>query len=149
MRNIIKQVLKEEVDLRSERVKFIVNKYGIGQAIELVVGGVDTIRNVYQSNPSEFLNQFNDLTPVEKDGKIYYIDKDGNPLFYYFYPYKYNVYIDYTKIWAFFEDILGLKDIEIKEILKNWLEDVYNLKGLIPTDQFWIDSTSGWKNTIN
>jgi len=69
MRNIIKQVLNEEVDLRSERIKSIVNKYGIDKAIEMIVGGKNTIRNVYQSNPLEFLNQFNDLIPVEKDGK--------------------------------------------------------------------------------
>ena len=150
MRNIIKQVLNEEFDSKSERVKSIVNKYGIEQALELVVGGIDTIRQVYQDNPESFLYNFNDLTPVEKNGKIYYIDKDGNPLFYYFYPYKNNdIYIDYTNIWAFFEDVIGLKDTEIKEILKNWLEEIYNLTGLIPTDQFWIDSTSGWKDRIN
>ena len=36
MRNIIKNILKEEVDSRYERVKSIVNKYGIEQAIEMV-----------------------------------------------------------------------------------------------------------------
>ena len=82
MRNIIKQVLKEEVDLRFERIKSIVNKYGIKHATE-VLGGVEIIKNAYQDNPLEFLNQFNDLIPVKKDYFMYYVDKDKIPLFKY------------------------------------------------------------------
>ena len=137
MRNIIKNILKEEVNPKSERVKSMVKKFGIDRSIELVVGGMDTIRNVYQDNPSEFLNQFNDLTPVEKDDKIVYVDKDRLPLFYY-YPNKENgyVYINHGRIWKFFEEVIGLKYSEIKNIINNWLEETYNLRGLTPL--YWI-----------
>ena len=157
MRNIIKQILKEEVDLRSERVKFIVNKYGIGQAIELVVGGVDTIRNVYQSNPSEFLNQFNDLTQiekgdyriyyVEKNNIIYYVDKNGLPLFYYYTDEKNGIiYINYDRIWMFFSKVIGLGYVEIKGILKNWLKETYNITGFTPE---WIERVKiDWNRPI-
>ena len=133
MRNIIKQILKEEVDLRSERVKSIVNKYGIEQAIEMVVGGPDTIRNAYQNNPESYLDQFNDLTQIEKGDKIFYIDKDGNHLFYY-YPNKKNgyVYINFYKIWMFFYEVIGMERDEIQGIIKDWLEETYNLIGLTP-----------------
>ncbi len=133
MRNIIKNILKEEFDLKSERVKSIVNRFGIERAIDMVVGGIDTIKHVYQDNPYEFLDQFNNLTPVEKDGKIFYMDKDRLPLFMY-YPDEIDgiVYINYEIIWVFFEEIIGLEDYEIQEIIKNWLENTYNLKGLTP-----------------
>ena len=133
MRNIIKHILKEEYDSKSDRVKSIVYKYGIKQAIELVVGGVDTIRQAYEDNPLEFLNQFNDLTSFEKNSIIFYVDKDRNPLFYY-YPNKENgyVYINNNRIWVFFEKVIGLKYSEIQTIINNWLEETYNLRGLTP-----------------
>ena len=131
MRNIIKQVLNEEFDSKSERVKSIVNKYGIDKAIEMVAGGPDTIRNAYQDNPSSFLYNFNDLTPVEKDAKIFYVDKDRLPLFYY-YPDEKNIHINYYRIWMFFSNVIELKYSETQDIIKNWLEDTYNIRGLTP-----------------
>ena len=132
MRNIIKQILKEEVDSRSERVKSIVNKYGIDKAIE-VLGGMEIIRNAYQNNPLEFLNQFNDLTPFEEDDSIYYKYKDGNSLFMY-YPNEKNgvVYINYEKIWMFFSEVFRFEYSVVQDIINNWLEETYNLRGLKP-----------------
>ena len=135
MRNIIKKVLKEEFDSKSERIKSIVNKYGFVQAIDMIAGGIDTIRNAYQDNPSDFLNQFNDLTPEETVAvdKIYYIDKNRFPLFYYYHDEKNgNVYISYYRIWSFFSDVIGLGNKVIQNIIKKWLEETYNLKGLTP-----------------
>ena len=133
MRNIIKHILKEEYDSKSERVKSIVYKYGIKQAIELVVGGVDTIRQAYEDNPLEFLNQFNDLTPFEKNSIIFYVDKDRLTLFMYHTNEKNRyVYIDYDRIWMFFDVVIGLKYYETQDIIKNWLEDTYNITGLKP-----------------
>ena len=134
MRNIIKNILKEEYDSIYERVKSIVKKYGIEQALELVAGGMDTIRIVYEDNPESFLDQFNNLTSVEMNNKIYYVDKNGSPLFYYF-PDEKNgyVYIYYYRIWMFFSDVLELKYSETQDIIKNWLEKNYNIKGLTPT----------------
>jgi len=133
MRNIIKQILKEETDLKSERIKSIVNKFGIKRAIDMIAGGKDTIRNAYQYNPKSFLNQFNDLTPVEKDDKIYYVDKDRLPLFMYYQDIENGyIYTRYDRIWSFFSDVIGLNDKEIQGIMKNWLEETYNIKGLTP-----------------
>ena len=139
MRNIIKQILKEEIDSKSERIKSIVNNYGFEQAIDMIAGGKDTIRNAYQDNPKSFLNQFNDLTPVEKDDKIYYVDKDRLPLF----MYNQNeengdVYINYYRIWVFFEKVIGLDNKVIQNIIKNWLEETYNIIGLTPLK--WLKS---------
>ena len=133
MRNIIKHILKEEYDSKSDRVKSIVYKYGIKQAIELVVGGVDTIRQAYEDNPLEFLNQFNDLTSFEKNSIIFYVDKDRLTLFMYHSNEKNRyVYIDYDRIWVFFEKVIDLGYSETQDIIKNWLEDTYNITGLKP-----------------
>ena len=112
-------------------VKPLINKYGFKETLRLFDNNVDIVKHAYQDNPSEFLEQFGNLTRVEKDDKIFYVDKDRFPLFYY-YPEIGLVYINYYKIWSFFEDVIGLKYDEIMVIMNNWLEETYNLKGLTP-----------------
>ena len=77
--------------------------------------------------------EFGDLTPVVGDGRTFYVDKDRRPLFMYYQDSKNgNVYINYDRIWVFFESIFGLKDLQTQEILKVWLEETYNLRGFTP-----------------
>jgi hypothetical protein len=116
-----------------DKIKSVIYKHGIFKSIDIIVGGKDTIKQIYINNPSEFLNQFNDLTIVETDKKIYYVDKDRLPLFYY-YPDEIDGYvsINYDRIWMFFSDVIGLKYSEIQTIINNWLEETYNLRGLTP-----------------
>ena len=148
MRNIIKQVLKEEFDLKSERIKSIVNKFGVIQASEMVAGGMDTIRRAYQDNPSEFLIQFNDLTPEETVDKIYYIDKNGYALFYYLTNEKDGfININYNRIWVFFERVIGLEFMEIQNLIIEWLEEVYGITGLIPDNRILLGQFN-WKRPI-
>lgn len=137
MRNIIKQVLKEDIDNRSERIKSIVNKYGLKRSIDMIAGGVKTIRQVYDDNPLEFLNQFNNLTPVERDDyyntRIYYMDENNHPIFYY----EENsnvkkVYFNFYLLWVFFI-YLGYTNEDTINILKKWLYDTYGIRGFEPT----------------
>ena len=132
MRNIIKQVLKEEIDSKSERVKSMVKKYGINRSIELVVGGMDTIINAYQDNPASYLDQFNDLIPVEKDDRIYYVDKDNMPLFQILNMENRFIYISNKRIWWFFSEVLNLDYDEIAYIITKWLKEVYGITGFKP-----------------
>jgi hypothetical protein len=77
--------------------------------------------------------EFGDLTPVVGDDKTFYVDKDRNPLFMYFQNEKNEyVYINYERIWAFFKSIFGLNDLQIKKIMKVWLDETYNLRGFTP-----------------
>ena len=77
--------------------------------------------------------EFGNLTPVVKDDRTYYVDEDRKPLFIYFQDEENGVvYINYERIWVFFESIFGLKDPQIQEILKVWLEQTYNLRGFTP-----------------
>ena len=122
----------------NEKLKYkiinAVEKLGLKQSLEIF--GKEIIRQAYIDNPSLFLNQFNDLKPVEKSGKIYYVDNDNYPLFFY---YKEDqdskngyYWISYYRIWSFFSNIIGYNYTETQEIMKEWLGTTYNLRGLIP-----------------
>ena len=71
---------------------------------------------------------------LEISGRIYYLDKDRLPLFFYYQDKEKGwIYINHYRIWSLLESIFSVKDLEIKELLKVWLEDIYNLRGYTPT----------------
>jgi hypothetical protein len=77
--------------------------------------------------------EFGNLTEVVRDDRTFYVDKDRKPLFFYFQDSKIGiVYVNYERIWIFFESIFGLKDPQTKVILTIWLEETYNLRGVTP-----------------
>ena len=79
--------------------------------------------------------EFGNLTEVVRGDRTHYVDQNGLTLFYY-YPndkIKY-IFIDYTRIWIFFESIFGLDHFQIQDILKIWLGETYNLSGYLPVD---------------
>ena len=86
--------------------------------------------------------EFGDLTPAVVGDKTFYVDENRKPLFYYYQDSKNGyVYINYDKIWVFFESIFGLNTLQTKEILKVWLEETYNLRGVTPYLQFLLQRT--------
>ena len=128
---------EEQLDLEHhlEMLKSIDEEYNI---IKKENSGVTKLI-IYKGNdikdaPRIWLNQFNDLTKVDEFGdKIYYVDKNRLPLFYYYQDEENgDVHIDYDRIWSFFEDVIGLDYEKIQGVIKNWLEETYNLKGLTP-----------------
>ncbi len=126
-------VTKEQNDKLNHKIKSMVDKYGFKETLKLFDNNTDIIKRAYQDNPLEFLNQFNDLTPVEKGEGIFYVDENRLPLFYYYKDEKNGyVYINVGRIWSFFEDVIGLEYDEIQGIMEKWLEEVYNIKGLTP-----------------
>jgi hypothetical protein len=134
-------ITEEQSEKLNQKVKSMVNKYGVKETLRLFDNNTDIIKRAYQDNPSDFLNQFNDLTPVEKGDKIYYVDKDKLPLFYYYQGIKNgDVYINYYRIWLFFSEIIGMEYKEIQGIMKNWLEETYNLRGLTPDFHLMIST---------
>ena len=81
----------------------------------------------------KFLNRFNDLEMVIKDGDVYYVDKDRKPLFFHSQDSKSgNIYFSYERIWSFFEEFFLMEYKEIQGILKDWLEETYKLRGVTP-----------------
>ena len=94
-------------------------------------------------------NNFGNLTKVVEDNRIYYVDENHLPLFYHLQDDKNgNVYLNYDRIWSFFELVFRYKRQQIQDLMKTWLEDTYNLKGKTPigiSDNVMIS----WKRPIN
>ena len=129
-----------------DKIKSVIYKHGIFKSLNIIVGGKHTIKQIYINNPSEFLNQFNDLTPVENDDKIFYVDKNGLSLFMYHSNKKNGyLYINNDRIWFFFSDVIGIETPNIQNIIKNWLNETYKLNGLTPVGGL-CSVPFNWKN---
>jgi len=78
-------------------------------------------------------NKFGNLKPIVKVGRTIYVNEDRLPLFYYYQEIKNgDVHINYDEIWSFLESFFGIEYEQIEGIIKQWLRETYNLKGLTP-----------------
>ena len=75
-------ITEEQNEKLNKKIRLAVEKLGLEQSRE--VFGDELIGRTYIDNPLSFLEQFNNLRPVEQDDKIYYVDNDNLPLFYYY-----------------------------------------------------------------
>jgi hypothetical protein len=116
------------------KIRNAVDKLGLDQSLNLF--GKDILKQTYIDNPESYLVQFNNLNPVDKGDYIYYVDNDNLPLFYYNKKEQESkngdYYINYYRIWLFFEDVMGYDYTEIQEIIKEWSGTTYNLRELTP-----------------
>ena len=121
------------------KIRSAVEKLGLEQSLNMF--GKDILKQVFIGNPSLFLEQFNNLKPVEKSGEIYYVDNDNLPLFYYYKKEQESknghYWINYYRIWVFFSGVMDYNYTEIKEIMAEWLGTTYNLRGLTPKSAAW------------
>jgi hypothetical protein len=99
------------------------------------IGGFDILyKHAFNNDYNEFLNLFNNLEVVQSEQKpnwmLYRFEKGKNMMIYD----KKNeyVYINNDVIWSFFEGGISLKYGEIRDIMKKWLDEVYNLRGVTP-----------------
>jgi DNA-binding transcriptional ArsR family regulator len=86
----------------------------------------------------EFLHLFDDLDVVQ--------DEKDQDLTLFRYKPKYKlmvydrengqVYVSYEDIWIFLKSNFGLNRTEIQELIKEWLDEVYNLRGVTPTSSY-------------
>jgi hypothetical protein len=96
-------------------------------------------------------NTFGDLTPVVKVDKTYYVNEDRLPLFYHYQDSKNdNVYINDYEIWSFLESMFGMEHQQIQGVIRDWLEETYNLKGMTPysiiiKSHIWLEETYNLK----
>ena len=122
----LKQNLKQEI-----------KDFGIKDTAELVNGFDNLMEILNIDSPMKFLHLFDDLEQVQSE-----IDPDWT-LFRYK-PKKNlmvhnrknkTVFINYEEIWKPLFDT-GLFDPDIKELTKEWLSSVYNLRG-VTTERFY------------
>ena len=123
-------------------LKQLIRSKGIQIAFSSV-GGDDNFFEIMDINsPMEFLHLFDDLDVVQSEEKpdwtLYRYEPKNNLIIY---VRKHDlVFINYDKIWEVLEDVFNLKNSEIKELTQEWLSEVYNLKGVTPTDGRYMTS---------
>ena len=123
-------------------LKQLIRSKGIQIAFSSV-GGDDNFFEIMDINsPMEFLHLFDDLDVVQSEEKpdwtLFRYEPKNNLIIY---VRKHDlVFINYDKIWEVLEDVFNLKNSEIKELTQEWLSEVYNLKGVTPTDGRYMTS---------
>jgi hypothetical protein len=142
-------ITENQSDKINDRIKSTVEKLGLINATRVFGNNKDMIRRAYEDNPLSYLNQFNNLKPVVKDDKIYYVDNNNLPLFFH-YKNKRNkdCYINFWRIWVFFEQVMDYSHFEIEDILSDWLEETYNLKKLEPFGVGWDIDEQSWDEPV-
>ena len=88
--------------------------------------------------------EFGNLIPAVDGNVRFYFDEYKKVLFYYYQDdINGNVFINFERIWVFFESIFGLKDPQTQGILKIWLEETYNLRGITP-----LSKSKNWRLVV-
>ena len=130
MKIIITENQKEKV------LKHLIKTDGWKTA-ETLVGGPEVLVKLFNNNPMEFLNMYNDLDVVQSEEKpnwtLFRYKKHENLMIHN----RKNdlVYIDYYEIWTVLQNNFGLKYTEIQSLTKTWLGEVYNLRGITTLEQ--------------
>jgi len=140
--NIVKRVIKESNSKNS--LINLVREDG-WQTASKFVGGIENLKRLLRiETPMDFLNIFTDLDVIqseeEPDWTLFRYEKGNNMMIYN--RKNKDVYINYHDIWVFLDIGFGLNNSEIKGVMKEWLSEVYNLRGVIPK---WRSASPGFK----
>ena len=141
MEQLIKKILKEES--LKHNLKQQIKDYGWVDTSEMVNGPKELAKLAFDNDPMEFLHMFDDMDVVqsksEKDWTLYRYEKGDNLMVYD--RKNGDVYINYYEIWSFLEAKFGFSYYETQRITQDWLEEVYNLRG-VRTNKYWKFSYS-------
>ena len=129
---IVKRVIKEN-NTKMELINTIKDE-GFNSTAEMVGGAEILMKLLNIKSPMDFLHLFDNLEVVQSE-------ENKNWSLFRYTP-KYNVmiynkensglYVSYDDIWSFLGGNFGLKYSEIQELIKEWLGEVYNLRGVTP-----------------
>jgi hypothetical protein len=136
--------------ITENKVKNVLKQTGVGKTIKLL-GGWDNFCEVLNiETPMDFLHLFDDLEQVKSEKKenwtLFRYKKGENLMIYD----RKNeiVYINNYEIWLFIEDKFGLSYYETQRITQDWLDEVYNLRGVTTTVSKTISGGSWMRSTI-
>ncbi len=116
------------------KLKDLTKDYGWEAASKAIGGSNKLAKIAFNNNPIKFLHLFDNLDVVQ--------DEKDQDLTLFRYKPKYNlmvydrengqVYVSYDDIWSFLKSNFGLNYSEIQVVIKEWLDEVYNLRGVTP-----------------
>ena len=112
----------------------MINQYGLVNASKSVGGFRNLGKLGFNDNPMEFLKSFNDLNVVQSEEKpnwTLFIDENGNDVMVHNRESNW-IHVSKLKIWLILGKLFGLDSFEIREVIKEWLDEVYNLRGVTP-----------------
>ena len=131
-------------------LKLSLKKNGVRNTIDNVGGWENFCKVLNIQSPMDFLHLFDDLERVQSEEKknwTLFRYKKGENLMVYNRKNE-GVYIYYYEIWLFLEDKFGLSYYETQRITQDWLDEVYNLRG-VTTKHREISSVTCWmRSTI-
>ena len=130
MKELIRKILKEEKLSKQDVLKKQVLKHG-WESVSNMIGFDNLYKIGFNNDYNEFLNLFNNLDIVQSEEEpnlVLYRFENGKNMIIYDRKNEY-VFINYDVIWLFFSMGIGLKYDETEEIMKKWLNEVYNLRG--------------------
>jgi hypothetical protein len=133
------------------KLKDLVKDYGWEAASKAIGGSNKLAKIAFNNNPMDFLHLFDNLDVVQSE------KKQDRTLFRY--KSKYNlmvydrennkVYVSYDDIWLVLSGNFGINYSEIQELIKEWLDEVYNLRGITPYGRTTSFFGGGWmRSTI-
>ena len=121
-----------KVLITENKVKNVLKQTGVGKTIKLLGGWKNFCEVLNIETPMDFLHLFDDLEQVKSETKenwtLFRYKKGENLMIYD----RKNeiVYINNYEIWLFLEDKFGLSYYETQRIIQDWLDEVYNLRGV-------------------
>ena len=121
-----------KVLITENKVKNVLKQTGVGKTIKLLGGWKNFCEVLNIETPMDFLHLFDDLEQVKSEKKenwtLFRYKKGENLMIYD----RKNeiVYINNYEIWLFLEDKFGLSYYETQRITQDWLDEVYNLRGV-------------------
>ena len=138
------KLIKENISLK-EKLKGLIKKVDFESTVR-VVRSLDNLFKIFGiKEPMDFLNLFNDLDVVQSEENPSFMlcrYKKGHNLMIYDRKNDY-VFINYDDIWSFLENKFGLKLTEIKELTEIWLDETYNLRGITPLNDWYLNYRVG------
>ena len=123
-----------KIIITENKLEKVLKQKGIKKTIQMI-GGWDNFCKVFNiEGPMDFLHLFDDLEVVqseEEENLTLFRYKKGNNLMVYDRKSK-EVYISNKDIWSFLNVKFHLSFLEVKEVTKKWLDEVYNLSEITP-----------------
>lgn len=132
------------------KLKDLVKDYGWEAASKAIGGSNKLAKIAFNNNPMEFLHLFDDLDVVQSE--------ENNNWSLFRYKPKHNImvynkkngdfYVSHEDIWSVLDNNFGIYHYQIQELIKEWLGDVYNLRGITPRNAQWLFTISWVMSTI-